>query len=57
MVNDPIVEEVHKTRARLLAQYGGMDGLLQQFRAIEEEMKERLVRLKPRPPARTHPKS
>jgi hypothetical protein len=53
MIDDPIVEEVHKTRERLLAQYGGIDGLLKEFRAIEDEMRDRVVRLEPRPPART----
>ena len=56
MINDPIVEEVHKTRERLLAHYGGIEGLLQEFRSIENEMKDRVVRLKPRPPARTRRK-
>jgi hypothetical protein len=51
MIDDPIVEEVHKTRERLLAEYGGIDGLMREFRAIEDEMKDRVVRLKPRPPA------
>lgn len=53
MSDDPIVEEVHKTRERLLAEYGGIDGLLQEFRAIEDEMRDRVVRLEPRPPERT----
>ena len=53
MSDDPIVEEVHKTRERLLAEYGGIDGLLHEFRAIEDEMRDRVVRLEPRPPVRT----
>jgi hypothetical protein len=53
MTEDPIVEEVHKTRERLLVEYGGMDALLREFRAIEDEMRDRVVRLKPRPPIRT----
>lgn len=53
MIEDPIVEEVHRTRERLLAEYGGMDALLREFRAIEDEMRERVVRLDPRPPSRT----
>jgi hypothetical protein len=52
MIEDPIVEEVHKTRERLLAEYG-MDGLLREFRAIEDEMRDKVVRLEPRPPNRT----
>jgi hypothetical protein len=50
MMDDPIVEEVHQTRARLLAEYGGMDGLMREFRAIENEMRDKVVRLKPRKP-------
>ena len=50
MIEDPIVEEVHRTRERLLAEYGGMDGLLREFRKIEDEMRDRVVRLEPRPP-------
>jgi len=52
MIEDPIVEEVHKTRERLLAEYG-MDGLLREFRAIEDEMRDIVVRLAPRPPIPT----
>jgi hypothetical protein len=57
MTEDPIVEEVHQTRERLLSEFGGMDGLLREFRAIEDEMRDRVVRLEPRLPARTTPKS
>jgi hypothetical protein len=53
MIEDPIVEEVHQTRERLLAEYGSMEGLLREFRAIEDEMRDRVVRLEPRPPIRT----
>jgi hypothetical protein len=52
MIEDPIVEEVHKTRERLLAEYG-KDGLFREFRAIEDEMRDKVVRLEPRPPNRT----
>jgi hypothetical protein len=56
MIDDPIVGEVHKTRERLLTDYGGIEGLLKEFRAIEDEMKDRVVRLNPRPPVRTRRK-
>jgi len=52
MIEDPIVDELHKTRERLIAEYGGMDALLREFRAIEDEMRDRVVRLDPRPPSR-----
>jgi hypothetical protein len=54
MIEDPIVEEVHKTRERLLREYGGTEGLLPELRAIEREMKDRVVRLKPRRPKTDH---
>jgi hypothetical protein len=53
MTEDPIVAEVHKTRERLLQEYGGMENLLAEIRTIEIEMKERVVRLEPRPPIET----
>ena len=53
MIEDPVVDEVNKTRERLLAEYGGMEALLQEFRKIEDEMRDRVVRLDPRPPSRT----
>ena len=53
MIEDPIVEEIHKTRERLLKEYGGMEGLLQNLREIESEMKDQVVRLEPRPPVET----
>lgn len=53
MIEDPIVEELHKTRARLLKEYG-IDGLVQQWREIEEEFQDRVVRLKPKPAIEVH---
>jgi hypothetical protein len=50
MKEDPVVAEVHATRERLLREYGGMNGLLEEFKAIEDEMKDRVVRLEPRKP-------
>ncbi len=55
MIDDPIVEEVRKIRERLLAEYGGMDGLMREFRAIEDAMRDKVVRLKPRKPTKTTP--
>jgi hypothetical protein len=55
MIDDPIVEEVHQTRERLLAEYGVMDGLMREFRAVEDEMRDKVVRLKPRKPVKTTP--
>ena len=48
----PIVAEIHETRERLLEEYG-MENLRHEFRAIEAEMKDRVVRLAPRAPIET----
>jgi hypothetical protein len=53
MTEDPIVAEIHETRERLLEEYGGMENLRREFRAIEAEMKTRVVRLEPRAPIET----
>lgn len=53
MIEDPIVEEVHKTRERLLQKYGGFKGVLRQLREIEAEFKDRVVTLGPRQAIKT----
>jgi hypothetical protein len=53
MIEDPIVEEVHKTRERLLQKHGGFKGVLREIREIENEFRDRVVRLEPRPPIET----
>jgi hypothetical protein len=53
MIEDPIVEEVHKTRERLLQKYGGFKGVLRQLREIETEFKDRVVTLEPRQAIKT----
>ena len=53
MIEDPIVEEVHETRERLLQKHGGFKGVLRQLREIEAEFKDRVVRLEPRRPIET----
>lgn len=50
MIRDPIVEEVHETRKRLLKKYGGFEGVLTGIKDIEAEFKHRVVNLEPRPP-------
>jgi len=50
---DPIVDEVHQTRARLLQKYGGSHGYAEHLRQLEIELASRLVTREPRPPART----
>jgi hypothetical protein len=50
---DPIVEEVHETRARLLQKHGGSEGYADHLRQLEIELADRLVSRKPRPPIKT----
>jgi hypothetical protein len=50
MVEDPIVEELHKIREEMLAEHGGLEGLVKHLREIQAEMPERVVKLEPKPP-------
>jgi hypothetical protein len=50
MVEDPIVEELHKIREEMLAEHGGLEGLVKHLREIQAEMPERVVKLNPKPP-------
>ena len=50
---DPIVEEVHQTRARLLEKYGGPEGYAKHLRDLETELGNRVVTRDPRPPVKT----
>lgn len=47
---DPIVKEVHETRARLLEKYGGAAGYAAHLRQLEERLGNRVVTREPRPP-------
>lgn len=53
---DPIVEEIHETRAKLLEKYGGSEGYAEHIRQMERELADRVVTREPRPPVRTHRK-
>jgi hypothetical protein len=46
---DPIVEEIHQTRAKLLEKHGGSDGYAEHLRQLEVELADRLVTREPRP--------
>jgi hypothetical protein len=50
---DPIVEEVHQTRARLLEKHGGSEGYADHLREFEIELADRLVIHQPRTPIKT----
>ena len=50
MVEDPIVEELHKIREEMLAEYGGLEGLVKHLHKLQAEMPHRVVKLDPKPP-------
>ena len=56
MPEDPIVEEIHKIREKLLEQYGGVDGYMKHIEELQEELKDRIVSREPRPPVITNRK-
>lgn len=49
---DPIVEETHKTRDKLLEQYGGSAGYAEHLKEVEDELKDRVVSRKRREPVK-----
>ncbi len=53
MGDDPVVDEIHKIREELLAQYGGFDGYMRHIEELQRELKHRLVSRDSRPPAVT----
>lgn len=50
MVEDPIVEEIHKIREKLLAEHGGLEGYLEHLKDLQVELKDRIVTREARPP-------
>jgi hypothetical protein len=50
-VDDPVVKDVHETRARLLEKYGGTEGYAEHLRQLEQELGTRVVTREPRRPA------
>ena len=57
MPKDPIVEEVHEIRRRLLEEYGGIDGYIRHIKELDLEFKDRVVRREPRKPVMTNQKA
>ncbi|HEX7150602.1 MAG TPA: hypothetical protein VF618_03870 [Thermoanaerobaculia bacterium] len=49
---DPIVEEVHATRERLIEKHGGPEGYAEHLRELEEQMQTRIVTRPSRPPVK-----
>jgi hypothetical protein len=56
MIEDPIVEELHKIREEMLVQHGGLEGLVKHLREMQAEMPQRVVTLPPKPPIATRRK-
>jgi hypothetical protein len=54
VVKDPIVEEIHQTRAALLEEFCGIDGYMRHLIELQGELKDRLVRREPRKPVITN---
>ena len=57
MINDPIVDEIHKIREELLTEYGGLDGYMRHLEELRHEFKDRIVRREPRKPEVTSRKA
>jgi hypothetical protein len=57
MINDPIVDEIHKIREDLLAEHGGMEGYMRHLDELRLEFKDRIVRREPRKPEFTKRKA
>jgi hypothetical protein len=53
---DPLVEEIHETRMKLLQRYGGSEGYARHLREVESALADRLVTREPRPPIKTRRK-
>jgi len=53
---DPLVEEIHETRTRLLDRYGGSEAYARHLREVESELAERVVTREPRRPVKTRRK-
>lgn len=53
MIEDPVVDELHRIREEMLKEHGGLEGLVKHLRAIQAEMPERIVSLEPKPPVET----
>jgi hypothetical protein len=57
MSEDPIVDEIHEIRRKLLEEYGGIDGYLRHIKELEVELGDRVVRRPPRRPITVNQKA
>ena len=53
MPDDPVIEELHQIREKLLLEYGGLEGYVAHLREMQNAMKDRIVTRQPRTPAIT----
>jgi hypothetical protein len=56
MADDPVVEEIHRIREKLLEEHGGLEGYLDHVKEVEKGLKDRLVTRPSRPPVITRRK-
>lgn len=57
MANDPVVEEIHEIRRKLLEEHGGIDGYVRHIKELEAELTDQIVRRPPRKPVITKQKA
>lgn len=50
MIEDPVVEELHEIREKMLAEHGGLEGLVKHLREMQSERGDRVVTLEPKKP-------
>ncbi len=50
MIEDPVVEELHEIREQMLAEHGGLEGLVKHLREMQSEHGDRVVTLEPKKP-------
>jgi hypothetical protein len=53
MVEDPVVEELHRIREEMLEQHGGLEGVVKHLRQLQAEMPTPPVTLQPKAPVET----
>jgi hypothetical protein len=53
MLEDPIVEELHRIREEMLEEHGGLQGLVRHLRDVQAQMAKPPVTLEPKLPVET----
>jgi hypothetical protein len=57
MPDDPVVEELHQIREKLLLEHGGLEGYVAHLREVQTQMKNPIVARQPRTPAVSKPRT